>query len=119
MLLFVAGCGGLAELDSEEVATVSQARAATETAAIDGSLKPGDEKKFEELIVLCREKPLAEADGKSMREVLAEMEKWLGLLKASISRVHQSHKLHPNTHDAPQSSASAGALAAHVKQLSF
>lgn len=73
MLLFVAGCGGLAELDSEEVATVSQARAATETAAIDGSLKPGDEKKFEELIVLCREKPLAEADGKSMREVLAEM----------------------------------------------
>ena len=73
MLLFVAGCGGLAELDSEEVATVSQARAATETAAIDGSLKPGDEKKFEELIVLCREKPLAEADGKSMREVLTEL----------------------------------------------
>lgn len=73
VLLFVAGCGGVAELDSEEVATVNLARSATETAAVDGSLKPGDEKKFEDLIILCREKPLAEADGKSMREVLAEL----------------------------------------------
>ena len=73
VLLLVAGCGGVAELDSDEVATVSQARSATETAALDGSLSPGDEKKFEDLIILCREKPLAEADGKSMREVLTEL----------------------------------------------
>lgn len=73
VLLFAAGCGGVPELDSEEVATVSQARTATETAAVDGSLKPGDEKKFEDLIILCREKPLAEADGKSMREILQEL----------------------------------------------
>ncbi len=73
VLMFAAGCGGVAELDSDEVATVSQARSATDTAALDGSLKPGDEKKFEDLIILCREKPLAEADGKSMREVLTEL----------------------------------------------
>lgn len=73
VLLFVVGCGGVAELDSDELATVSLARSATEAAALDGSLKPGDEKKFEELIILCREKPLAEADGKSMRELLKEL----------------------------------------------
>ena len=73
VLMFAAGCGGVAELDSAEMATVSQARSATDTAASDGSLKPGDEKKFEDLIILCREKPLAEADGKSMREVLTEL----------------------------------------------
>ncbi len=73
VLLLAAGCGGVAELDSDEAVTVNLARTATKTAALDGSLKPGDEKKFEELIVLCREKPLAEADGKSMREVLTEL----------------------------------------------
>ncbi len=73
VLMFAAGCGGVAELDSAEMATVSQARSATDTAALDGSLKPGDEKKFEDLIILCRKNPLAEADGKSMREVLTEL----------------------------------------------
>ena len=85
VLLFVAGCGGVAELDSEEVATVSLARSATEAAAVDGSLEPGDEKKFEDLIILCREKPLAEADGKSMREVLKELAPRLSSVDPKLS----------------------------------
>jgi hypothetical protein len=73
LLLLAAGCGGVAELDSQEAQTVTLAQSAVANAAQDGSLKPGDEKKLEALIILCREKPLAEADGRSMREVLGDL----------------------------------------------
>jgi hypothetical protein len=66
----VAGCGGVAELDSGELQTVTAAESAVAAATNSGSLKPGDEQKFEDLIVLCREKPLSEVDGQSMRQVL-------------------------------------------------
>lgn len=71
--LAVAGCGGVAELDSEEIETVGQARSAVEVAVAEGSLKPTGEKKLEELMILCHEKPLAEADGDSIREIVREL----------------------------------------------
>lgn len=72
-LLVFAGCGGVAELDSDDIKTVSAAKAAMAVAAQSRSLKPGDEQKFEDLIVLCREKPLSEVDGRSMRQVLEDL----------------------------------------------
>jgi hypothetical protein len=72
-VLAVAGCGGVAELDSEELDTVSRARSAVTTAVADGSLKPADQKRLEALMILCHEKPLAEADGDSVREIVSEL----------------------------------------------
>ncbi|MBN8869027.1 MAG: hypothetical protein J0H66_03995 [Solirubrobacterales bacterium] len=72
-VLAVAGCGGVAELDSDELETVSQARSVATAAAASGSLKPAGEEKLEALMILCHEKPLAEADGDSVREVMSEL----------------------------------------------
>jgi hypothetical protein len=72
-LMTIAGCGGVATLDSQETQTVTLAKSAVATAAKDRSLKPGDEQKLNALIILCRKKPLAEADGMSMREILADL----------------------------------------------
>lgn len=69
LALAVVGCGGVAELDSGEVSTVTEAKAAAQAAAA-GSLTPAGEKALEDLKVLCHEKPLAEADGDSIREIV-------------------------------------------------
>jgi hypothetical protein len=83
-LLSTAACGGTAKLDSGEAQTVTLAKSAV-TAAQDGSLSPGDERKLEALIVLCREKPLAEADGRSMREVLLDLAPRLSTVDPELS----------------------------------
>lgn len=72
-LLVVAGCGGVAELDSDDVETVNAAKSTVAQAKADGSLTPEGEEQLTELIVLCREKPLSEVDGQSMRELLGEL----------------------------------------------
>jgi hypothetical protein len=72
VLLSSAACGGTAELDPQEAQTVTLAKSAV-AAAQGGPLSPGEEKNVETLIVLCRQKPLAEADGRSMREVLLDL----------------------------------------------
>lgn len=72
-LMVFAGCGGVAELDSDELQTVTVADSAVAKAEQSGSLSQGDEKKIEELIILCREKPLAESDGESMRQILEDL----------------------------------------------
>ena len=69
----LAGCGGTPELDSSEIETVSSAKSVVANAARTGSLTAGGEKKLEALMILCREKPLAESDGSSMRQVLEEL----------------------------------------------
>lgn len=71
-VLVVAGCGGVQELEADEVETVEVATTTVASAARTGSLKPGDAKKVEALMVLCHEKPLAEYEGDSMRELLGE-----------------------------------------------
>jgi len=71
--LAIAGCGGTPELDSSEIETVSSAKSVVANAARTGSLTAGGEKKLEALMILCREKPLAESDGSSMRQVLEEL----------------------------------------------
>ena len=85
-LLFVAGCGGVAELDPGETETVTLATAAVATAAKDGSLTPGQEKKIEDLMVLCHQKPLAEHEGQSMRELLKELAPQLGGVDPNFSK---------------------------------
>lgn len=72
-LLVVAGCGGVAELDSDDVETVNSAKAAVAKAQADGSLSPEGEEQLTALIVLCREKPLSEVDGQSMRVLLGDL----------------------------------------------
>lgn len=68
--LLVAGCGGVAEFDSGEVETVNLAKQAVADAQSEGSLTAQGEKQLTELMALCREKPLTEIDGESMRELL-------------------------------------------------
>lgn len=72
-LLLVAGCGGVAELDSDDAETVDAARAAVTRAKAEGSLSPRGEEQLTALIVLCREKPLTEVDGQSMRELVGDL----------------------------------------------
>lgn len=72
-LLVVAGCGGVAELDSDDAETVNAAKAAVVKAKADGSLSPRGEEQLTALIVLCREKPLTEVDGQSMRELVGDL----------------------------------------------
>lgn len=68
--LAIAGCGGVSELESNEVTTVSEAKSAVKAAVAEGSLTPAGKKALEELMVLCHEKPLTETDGDSIREVI-------------------------------------------------
>lgn len=70
LVVGIAGCGGVAELDSGETETVSSVRSVVENAAATGSMKPGDEEKIRAFMALCREKPLAEDGGDSMRQIL-------------------------------------------------
>ena len=72
-LLTVAGCGGVAELDSSEVKTVSHARSVVSEAGATGSLKPGDGDVLTDFMILCREKPLSEIDGDTLRETMDEL----------------------------------------------
>ena len=71
--LAVSGCGGVSELDSEESNTVIQARSVVDAAVTDGTLTPAGEKTLEDLMVICHEKPLAESDGESMRNLMTEI----------------------------------------------
>lgn len=68
----VAGCGGVAELDSSETTTVTEAQAAAQNAST-GSLTAADKKALDELKALCHEKPLTEVDGESIREIVTGM----------------------------------------------
>lgn len=72
-LVLLAGCGGTPELDSGEVETVTAAQSAVTSARQSGALKAGDAQKLEALMILCREKPLAESDGMSMRELVDDL----------------------------------------------
>ncbi|MCB8915393.1 MAG: hypothetical protein H6532_06145 [Thermoleophilales bacterium] len=72
-MLTVAGCGGVAELDSGEVETVNQARSAVSEARASGTLKPGDGDTLTEFMILCREKPLSEVEGDTLRETMDEL----------------------------------------------
>ncbi len=73
VLLVVAGCGGVAELDSGEVETVETAKQTVADAKASGSLDAQGEERLTALIVLCREKPLSEVDGQSMRVLVGEL----------------------------------------------
>jgi hypothetical protein len=84
--LLAAGCGGVAELDSGDTQTVSLARQAVDEAVAKGSLSPAGEKQLTDLIALCREKPLSESDGKSMREILTSLAPQLKQADAAFSK---------------------------------
>ncbi len=85
-VLLIAGCGGVAELDSSETDTVNAANSAVADATASGSLKPGDQAKLEALMVLCHEKPLAESDGESMRELITRLAPELKSADPKMSR---------------------------------
>ena len=72
-LLVVAGCGGVAELDSGEVDTVNQAKAIVAEGKANGKLAPGDGAVLTEFMILCRAKPLSEVDGDTLRETMDEL----------------------------------------------
>jgi len=72
-LLTASGCGGVAELDSSEIETVSRARSTVNAAVAGGSLDQAGEKRLEALMILCHEKPLAETGGDSVREIMTEL----------------------------------------------
>lgn len=84
--LAVAGCGGVSELDPDEVETVSQARSAVNSALASGSLNAGGKETLEALMALCHEKPLAETGGNSMREVMSDLAPRLKSADPSFSR---------------------------------
>lgn len=72
-LMTVAGCGGVAELDSSEAETVSQAESVVAKAKASGSLKPGDGEVLTDFMILCREKPLSDVNGQTLRETMDEL----------------------------------------------
>ena len=69
----VAGCGGVAELEPDEVETVQTAQKVVDRAAETGSLGDGGMEKLTAFMILCRDKPLAEDGGDSMREIMDEL----------------------------------------------
>lgn len=71
--LLAAGCGGAPTLETGEVETVTQARAAVKSAVAAGSLDAAGQRKVEQLMILCHQKPLAEEGGDSVREIIKEI----------------------------------------------
>lgn len=72
-LLAIAGCGGVAELDSGEVETVDSAKAVVAASVAKGSLQAGGMETLTEFMILCRDKPLAEEGGDSLREIMDQL----------------------------------------------
>lgn len=72
-VLAFAGCGGVPELEPDEIETVNQAKSVATAAAAGKPLDPADKKKLKELMILCHQKPLAETDGDSVREIMTEL----------------------------------------------
>ncbi len=69
----VVGCGGVAEVESGEVETVNAAKTIVTSGVATGSLEPGDAEKLREFMILCRDKPLSEVNGDSLREIMDEL----------------------------------------------
>ncbi|HRV59977.1 MAG: hypothetical protein KDB54_08115 [Solirubrobacterales bacterium] len=69
-VLTVGGCGGVANLDPGEVDTVNQAKSAVTNSKVKGALQSGAGHVLNEFMILCREKPLSEVDGDTLREIM-------------------------------------------------